>query len=247
MKRAKWIAALLAVFLLVLSCPVPASSAHDDTPQPTIELTPEEQAFLTEHPVIRLGVDPNFVPYEFFDTDGVYKGIAADYIALICERTGLNMQVQEGLTWTEAYEKAARGELDVLPCVAQTAERERYFLFSNTYFTFQRAVFINQETKNLNEFGDLKGKTVAVQMNSSHHSYLTQFPEIKLSLYPTVEAGLRAVSKGTELAFIGNMATSSYLARENGITNLKYFTIDPEPGTPRSRCILRCARTGRNS
>lgn len=230
MKRTKWIAALLAVFLLVLSCPVPAASAHDDTPQPTIELTPEEQAFLTEHPVIRLGVDPNFVPYEFFDTDGVYKGIAADYIALICERTGLNMQVQEGLTWTEAYGKAARGELDVLPCVAQTAERERYFLFSDTYFTFQRAVFINQETKNLNEFADLKGKTVAVQMNSSHHSYLTQFPEIKLSLYPTVEAGLRAVSKGTELAFIGNMATSSYLARENGITNLKYFTIDPAPG-----------------
>ncbi len=230
MKRTKWIAALLAVFLLVLSCPVPALSAQDDTPQPTIELTPEEQAFLTEHPVIRLGVDPNFVPYEFFDTDGVYKGIAADYIALICERTGLNMQVQEGLTWTEAYEKAARGELDVLPCVAQTAERERYFLFSDTYFTFQRAVFINQETKNFNEFADLKGKTVAVQMNSSHHSYLTQFPEIKLSLYPTVEAGLRAVSKGTELAFIGNMATSSYLARENGITNLKYFTIDPAPG-----------------
>ncbi len=230
MKRTKWIAALLAVFLLVLSCPVPASSAQDGTPQPTIELTPEEQAFLTEHPVIRLGVDPNFVPYEFFDTDGVYKGIAADYIALICERTGLNMQVQEGLTWTEAYEKAVQGELDVLPCVVQTAERERYFLFSNTYFVFQRAVFINKETKNLNEFGDLMGKTVAVQMNSSHHSYLTQFPEIKLSLYPTVEAGLRAVSKGTELAFVGNMATSSYLARENGITNLKYFTIDPEPG-----------------
>ena len=106
MKRTKWIAALLAVFLLVLSCPVPASSAHDDTPQPTIELTPEEEAFLYEHPVIRLGVDPNFVPYEFFDTDGVYKGIAADYIALICEKTGLMMEVKKGLTWTEAYEMA---------------------------------------------------------------------------------------------------------------------------------------------
>ena len=232
MKRVKWFTATLAVLLLILSCPLPSSQAHDDTTKPMIELTQEEQAFIQEHPVIRLGVDPNFVPYEFFDTDGVYKGIAADYIALISAKTGLTMQAQEGLTWTEAYEKAVRGELDVLPCVAQTAERERYFLFSDTYFTFQRAVFINEETKDLNEFKDLYGKTVAVQMNSSHHSYLTQFPEIKLSLYPTVEAGLRAVSKGTELAFIGNMATSSYLARENGITNLKYFTIDPAAGDP---------------
>lgn len=230
MRRTKWIAALFAALLLILSCPLPASRAQNDTPQPLIELTPEEQAFIAQHPVIRLGVDPNFVPYEFFDTDGVYKGITADYIALICERTGLNMQVQEGLTWTEAYEKAVQGELDALPCVAQTAERERYFLFSDTYFTFQRAVFINEEAKGLNEFKDLYGKTVAVQMNSSHHSYLTQFVEIKLSLYPTVEAGLRAVSHGTELAFVGNMATSSYLARQNGITNLKYFTITPAAG-----------------
>ena len=232
MKRLKWISAVLAVFLLLLSSPFSGSRAQDNTPEPLIDLTPEEQAFIEQHPVIRLGVDPNFVPYEFFDTDGVYKGIAADYIALICQRTGLNMQVQEGLTWTEAYEKAVQGELDVLPCVAQTAERERYFLFSDTYFTFQRAVFLNEETKDINKLSDLYGKTVAVQMNSSHHSYLTQFSEIKLSLYPTVEAGLRAVSQGTELAFVGNMATSSYLARQNGITNLKYFTIDPAPGDP---------------
>ncbi|HWP21650.1 MAG TPA: transporter substrate-binding domain-containing protein [Candidatus Cryosericum sp.] len=232
MKRVKWIAAVLAVFLLLLSSPFSGSRAQDNTPEPIIDLTPEEQVFIEQHPVIRLGVDPNFVPYEFFDTDGVYKGIAADYIALICQRTGLNMQVQEGLTWTEAYEKAVTGELDALPCVAQTAERERYFLFSDTYFTFQRAVFLNEETKDINKLSDLYGKTIAVQMNSSHHSYLTQFSEVKLSLYPTVEAGLRAVSQGTELAFVGNMATSSYLARQNGITNLKYFTIDPAPGDP---------------
>lgn len=232
MKRVKWFTATLAVLLLILSCPLPISRAQENTSNPMIELTQEEQAFIQAHPVIRLGVDPGFVPYEFFDTDGVYKGIAADYIELICERTGLTMQVEEGLTWTEAYEKAVRGELDALPCVAQTAERERYFLFSDAYFTFQRAVFINEETKDLNEFKDLYDKTVAVQMNSSHHSYLTQFPEIKLSLYPTVEAGLRAVSQKTELAFVGNMATSSYLARQNGITNLKYFTIDPAPGDP---------------
>jgi hypothetical protein len=98
------------------------------------------------------------------------------------------MVVAEGLTWTEAYEKAVLGEIDVLPCVAKTAERERYFLFSDTYYSFQRAVFINADTTGLKTFKDLYGQTVAVQMNSSHHSYMTEFSEIHLSLYPTAEA-----------------------------------------------------------
>lgn len=226
MRPIKWIAAALAVACVTALAITPAAHAAESSPQPQIQLTQEEQDFIRNNPVIHLGVDPTFVPYEFIDTDGQYKGIAADYIALICEKTGLQMEVKKGLTWTEAYEKAVKGELDALPCVAQTAVRERYFLFSDTYFTFQRAVFINEDTKEIKSFENLSGKTVAVQMNSSHHSYMTQFTDIKLSLYPTVESALRAVSNGVEIAFVGNFATSSYLAKSLGVSNLKYFPIE---------------------
>jgi ABC-type amino acid transport substrate-binding protein len=98
------------------------------------------------------------------------------------------------------------GRAGRLPCVAQTAERERYFLFSIPIYLPARGVH-QRRNKRPQRVQRFIRQNRAVQMNSSHHSYLTQFPEIKLSLYPTVEAGLRAVSKGTELAFIGNMAT----------------------------------------
>jgi hypothetical protein len=58
-----------------------------------IFLTQEELSFINAHPVIRLAVDPGFVPFEFIDTDGEYKGIAADYLHLISERTGLQFEV----------------------------------------------------------------------------------------------------------------------------------------------------------
>ncbi len=230
MKPFKFLASVLAIFTLVTLVLSSTSLAADNSPEPKLQLTQQEQDFIKEHPVIHLGVDPTFVPYEFIDTDGQYKGIAADYIALICEKTGLMMEVKKGLTWTEAYEMAVQGQLDALPCVGQTAERERYFLFSDTYFTFQRAIFINEDTKDIRSFEDLSGKTIAVQMNSSHHSYMTQFPEVKLSLYPTVEAALRAVANGTEIAFVGNFATTSYLAKSLGISNLKYIPIEVSAG-----------------
>ena len=34
-----------------------------------------------------------FVPFEFIDERGEYKGIAADYLALISEKTGLQFEI----------------------------------------------------------------------------------------------------------------------------------------------------------
>jgi len=65
----------------------------------SITWTEDEIAFINEHPVIRLGVDPAFVPFEFIDKDGKYKGIAADLLQLIGEKTGLRFEVVQGLTW----------------------------------------------------------------------------------------------------------------------------------------------------
>lgn len=193
-----------------------------------VGLTQSEKEFISAHPVIKLGVDPAFVPYEFIDSDSEYKGITADYIKLICGKIGLKMVVTKDLTWSEAYEKAVLKEIDVLPCVAKTVEREKYFLFSNSYYTFRRVIFVNDNNTSIKSFEDLKGKVVAVQANSSHQSYLSAFDTIALSPYTTVGKALQAVSDGTETAFVGNLATSSYFIKSNGIANLSYLTIDME-------------------
>ena len=97
MKPFKFLASVLAIFTLVTLVLSSTALAADNSPEPKLQLTQQEQDFIKEHPVIHLGVDPTFVPYEFIDTDGQYKGIAADYIALICEKTGLMMEVKKAL------------------------------------------------------------------------------------------------------------------------------------------------------
>ena len=191
-----------------------------------VQLTEEEEAFIRTHPVVSLAVDPEFTPYEFVDKDGKYKGIAADYIKLICERTGLKMEPVYGLSWAQAYGKAELGEIDVLPCVSKTNEREKAFLFSKPYYTFKRVIFLNENEKNILTFDDLIRQKVAVQENSSHYGFLKGYPSIQLSLYQNVGDALKAVSDGRETAFVGNLATSGYLMKANGITNLKYIEIN---------------------
>jgi signal transduction histidine kinase/CheY-like chemotaxis protein len=225
------------LFLCLLIAVLLSNSSLAETTEPNetskvntniIQLTQAEKEFIDKHPVINLGVDPKFVPYEFIDSDGVYKGISADYIDLISQKTGLKFVVSQDLTWSEAYEKAVEKELDVLPCIAKTTQREQHFLFSDAYLTFQRVIFLNENNNDIKSLDDLKGSTVAVQTNSSHHNYLSSFENIKLSLYTDVEEALQAVSDGTESAFVGNLATSSYLTKSFGITNLRYIAIDTE-------------------
>lgn len=198
--------------------------ARDDS----INWTPEELAFMEAHPVIRLGVDPKFVPFEFLDEDGTYQGLTSDYLEIISEKTGLELQVTEGLTWTEAYEKALQGEIDMLPAVSKTPAREQNFLFSEPYYYFKRVIVVRDSTQGINSIEDLYGQTVAVQRNSSHQGYLEQYPQINLSLYDSAEATITAVANGTETVCVGNLATSNYIIQSTGLTNLKYVAFEAE-------------------
>lgn len=225
MKRCM-IGLIVLVMLITLGASVNSTVyAQEDTSSSTIEFTDEEQEFIKQHPIINLGVDPEFMPYEFIDTDGQYKGIAADYVQLLSDKIGIKMMVQSGKTWAESYEMAVEKNIDVLPCVAKTTERQQYFLFSDPYFTVQRVIVVQDSNNAIKNMEDLNYTTVAVQKNSSHHSYLKGIPEINLSLYKTPLEALTAVSKGNETSFVGYLATSAYLIKSNGLVNLKYVTI----------------------
>ena len=216
-------AGLLLVLLLVTFGTWEGRAQNDP---PTIELSDEEAAFLQQNPEIRIGIDPRFVPFEFIDASGSYQGIAADYLQLISERTGIHFVMDPSLTWKEAYQKAVDREIDMLPSVGRTTEREASFLFSDPYYTFDRVIVVQRQNETVRQLGDLFRQSVAVQVNSSHHGFLGQYETIEPSLYQTVEEALAAVNQGSETAFIGNLATVSYLSRQLGLTELKYIPVE---------------------
>src|SRR5699024_1020457 len=194
----------------------------------SLDLTEEERAFIAEHPVVEIGIDPEFVPFEFIDEDGEYKGIVRDILSLIEEQTGLQFKVQENLTWLEAYDLAMGGKLDGLAAVGKTPEREKEFILSRPYFQFKRVIVTRSEDTNVMNVEDLDHTAIAVQKNSSHHSYLLQQKNIHLSLYDTAEAALVAVATGEEKYYVGNLATTKHILRTNGIADLRVIAYEAD-------------------
>jgi len=84
-------------------------------------LTPQERAWLREHPVITVALDPSWAPIEFTDKRGTPSGMTTDYLRLIEARLGMRFERVPGLTWQEAYARMQRWEIDLATTVAVTA------------------------------------------------------------------------------------------------------------------------------
>jgi len=93
----KKILILILTVSVMISVMMPLLLSRSYAADKEIDWTREEAQFIKNRPVIKLGVDPEFVPFEFIDEDGKYKGIAADYLDLISEKTGLNSKYKKGL------------------------------------------------------------------------------------------------------------------------------------------------------
>jgi signal transduction histidine kinase len=186
-----------------------------------IRLTSAENEWIRKHPIIRLGIDPEFAPFEYIAKNGIYSGIASEYIEKLNQRLGLNLQVVKGLSWKEAVEKAKAREVDVLPCVGITRDRKTYLKYSRPYINFHRVIITRTDTPFLTGLDDIKNMAVAVQENTSHEGYLRENTDIEPVLYQTLQEALLAVSDGKAEAFVGNIASSTYWIRNLNLTNLK--------------------------
>ena len=84
-------------------------------------LSYEQRQWLeTFHGKIRVAPDPHFPPLEYFDENGLFRGITADYLRLIEKKLGYKFQIVQLSSFDEILEKARNREIDVVGTVIKT-------------------------------------------------------------------------------------------------------------------------------
>ena len=131
-----------------------------------IELTQAERAWLKSHPVIRLGAEPLYPRFSMVQADAKFTGLAADYLTLIAARTGLNIKLQPGLSWTEILAGLENRSLDITPAVIDTPERRTYLRFAGPVIALP-TVFVTHVNSGiyLDGLSSLSGKRMALIEN----------------------------------------------------------------------------------
>ena len=146
-----------------------------------LNFTPEEQAWLQAHPVIRVGIDRDFAPYEWIDAKGNYVGLSAEYIALIEQRLGVKLDIIKDKSWAEILEMAQRGELDMISNANKTPERERYLIFTEAYLNTPAIIISDSGNGFIGTLDRLNGKQVTLEKGYFMQELLMHdHPEIRL-------------------------------------------------------------------
>ena len=186
----------------------------------TPDFTLEEKNWIKEHPVVYLGADYNWPPYEFVNSQNKHDGISADYLELISKKSGLIFHVTSGV-WSKILSDMKKKKFDGLSCAVKTKEREKYLNFSLPYLSMPLAIVTRNSTQGIKTLKDLKGKLVAVNRGSYLHEWLNKHhPEINLYLTNSNSNSLQNLSFGKVDAYIGNIAVATFIIKENLLSNL---------------------------
>jgi len=186
-------------------------------------LSEQEKQWLSEHPSINLAPDPEFLPIEFIDKKGNYKGIAADYIHLLEKKLNVKFNILSLKNWDDVLQKTKERKNDMWGAATPTPQRIEYMLFTKPFIELPAVILVRKGVdKLLNNIDDLEGMRVAVLSGYGVHDYLSnKHPNLELNPIPDIQTGLKKVSFGLVDAMVVNVALATYYIEEGGITNLR--------------------------
>ena len=186
----------------------------------SVKLTVEEREWIAEKKIIRVHNEMDWPPFNF-NENGRPMGFSIDYITLLAERVGLNVEFVNGPSWNEFIEMLKKGNLDVMMNIARTPEREKYFYFTPEYTNMAQMLFTRTEFPEVNDINDLFHKRFAVPKGFYLEEILKKYPEIEIiSVHDTSEA-IQAVSAGKADALFDLVPVVKYMMDQLQVKNLK--------------------------
>ncbi|MCF8106007.1 MAG: transporter substrate-binding domain-containing protein [Desulfohalobiaceae bacterium] len=195
----------------------------------SLHLTPEEREFLQNHPVIRVGNEDDWPPFDFSE-QGKPRGYAIEHLELLGKMLGISFEYVNGYTWSELLELFKNGKIDVLPSLWISETRKQYMLFSEAFLELPYVIVTPRNDSGIDSFQDLQDKTISVPRGFKQEEVLREhYPGIGLHLVKNALEGLKAVSYGRADAYLGYRGVVDHLIGANFLSDLK---IVGEAGVP---------------
>jgi len=200
---------------LIYAQPVFAEQTLDHT------LTPQERAWIKTH-VVKVGVEPDWAPFDFVNYYGQYTGLANDYLKKISEKTGLKFKIIID-QWSHSLEKIKAHKIDLLDAVYFSQKRNQFLSFSNTYLNFVDYFYIRDDIK-ASSMQDLAGKRVAIPKGYKYIDIVKkEFPYLKVIEVNTFTDAIDAVLEHRADILFDSQIALSYKLDHDGIRNIIPF------------------------
>jgi diguanylate cyclase (GGDEF)-like protein/PAS domain S-box-containing protein len=190
-------------------------------PAAELALSNSERQWLDSYPTVSFTGDPNWLPYEAFDSSGHYIGIVSEHLKLISKTTGIRFKMNPSKTWTESTEKAKNGLVDILS-ETDDSDLKSHLIFTNHYLSNPIVIAMNNEENYVENIASIKDRKIALIKDYGYASKIRrQYSDIQFITVDNIQHGLVAVSTGEIDALLCTLALCSYTIAELGLNNVR--------------------------
>lgn len=161
-----------------------------------------------------------YPPFAIVHPDGTAGGFSVDLLEAAAQAAGLTITFKVG-QWSQIKEELARGELDVLPLVSYSEERDKIYDFTAPYLRMNGTVFVRKGYHEITTLSDLKGKAVLVMQGDTAHEYvMRENLTDKIITTPTFEEAFRLLAAGKHDAIVVQQVVGLQIIKKLGLTNI---------------------------
>lgn len=165
-------------------------------------------------------VDPNWHPYDSL-RNGKHVGIAAEYMKIISQLSGLTFELVPTSSWMQSMEYVQSGQCMMISMLNPSPSREQFLAFSKTYFSAPNVLVARDDTPSLQGYEGIGDRRVGVVKGNRHAAYLTRYYP-KLRLYPveTEAEGLLKLANDDIDVMVGALFSMNHTMTKLRLNNL---------------------------
>ena len=187
-----------------------------------VSLTPLEQAYLRVHKKVTLCVNPDWVPYEQIDASGRHVGIAADLLALVAERTGMDFELVRTADWDDSLAFSRAGQCKVLSFLNQTVERSEWLIFTSPLFNDPNVFITREEHHFISDPAELENESIVLPEGTTMEDLIRErYPNLEIKLVKSEDEAMEMVSSRHGSMTMCSLMVAAYTLRKNGLFTLK--------------------------
>jgi len=190
-------------------------------PSSELKLTEDERKWLEENPTAIFTGDPNWLPYEAFDSQDNYIGIVSEHLDLIASMSGLTFKMSPSKTWTESTEKAKQGLVDILS-ETDDSDLKSHLDFTIPYISNPIVIAMRSTENHVESITNINDRKIALIKDYGYASKIRRkYSNVQFITVDNIQDGLFAISTGEIDALLCTLALCSYTIAELGLNNVK--------------------------
>ncbi|OHE10096.1 MAG: hypothetical protein A2513_08345 [Sulfurimonas sp. RIFOXYD12_FULL_33_39] len=187
-------------------------------------LTNEEREWLHKHPIVKHTGNPDYLPYEAFDSYGNHSGMVADYLNLIEKKLNIKIQRVPSLSWSDAINRTKKEEVDMLSDYTNDEQFKKTHISTKSYI--QSPVIVVKQKMDFQPFisnlSELNEEKIAIGKKYAFLEPIFQkYPNLNYIEVNTIEDVLKGVSLGEYSAALTTLNITTYAISKHGLRNLQ--------------------------